>query len=52
MLPVRRAAAEQGLADYINLWAGQAASLTRSGSALEYFQALVAETDRAFDRWG
>jgi nitronate monooxygenase len=52
MLPVRRAAAEQGLADYINLWAGQAASLTKSGSALEYFQALVAETDRAFDRWG
>jgi nitronate monooxygenase len=52
MLPVRRAAAEQGLADYINLWAGQAASLTRPGSALEYFQTLVAETDRAFDRWG
>ncbi len=52
MLPVRRAAAEQGLADYINLWAGQAASLTRAGSALDYFQALVVDTVRALDRRG
>jgi nitronate monooxygenase len=52
MLPVRRAAAQQGLADYINLWAGQAASLTRSGSAVEYFHALVDDTDRALDRRG
>jgi nitronate monooxygenase len=47
MLPIRRAAGEQGLADYINLWAGQAASLTKTGSARDYLQALVAETERA-----
>lgn len=52
MLPVRRAATEQGLTDYINLWAGQAASLTRPGSALEYFRALVVDTERALDRYG
>lgn len=47
MLPIRRAAAEQGLPDYVNLWAGQAAPLTRARTAGEYIQTLLAETDRA-----
>nr|WP_199702638.1 nitronate monooxygenase [Jiangella rhizosphaerae] len=50
MLPARQAAAEQGSADYLNLWAGQTASLTKPGSALDYFQALAADTKRALDR--
>ncbi|MGX1882208.1 NAD(P)H-dependent flavin oxidoreductase [Streptomyces sp. NPDC055287] len=37
MQPIRRAAAAQGRADYVNLWAGQAASLTRGSlGAAEY----------------
>ncbi|WP_283135794.1 NAD(P)H-dependent flavin oxidoreductase [Rhizohabitans arisaemae] len=46
MLPIRRAAAERGLADYVNLWAGQSASLTRPVGAAEYLGDLVADAGR------
>ncbi len=42
--PLRTAAAERGLPDYVNLWSGQAAALTRPRPAAEYVAALVAET--------
>ncbi|WP_433265077.1 NAD(P)H-dependent flavin oxidoreductase [Actinosynnema sp. CS-041913] len=41
MRPLRKAAAEQGLADYVSLWAGQAAPLTEPRAAREYFAELV-----------
>jgi nitronate monooxygenase len=50
MLPIRRAAAERGLPDYVNLWAGQAAPLTRPRPAREYLLALVADTAKALSR--
>ncbi|MFF5210769.1 NAD(P)H-dependent flavin oxidoreductase [Streptosporangium sp. NPDC000396] len=43
MLPIRRA----GRPDYVNLWSGQAAALTRPRSAKDYVEALVAETEKA-----
>lgn len=45
-LPMRRTASERGLADYLNLWAGQAAPLTKARGAKDYFDALVADTER------
>jgi nitronate monooxygenase len=42
MLPIRRAAAEQRRPDRLNLWAGQAAPLTRERGAAEYLRELVA----------
>ncbi|MGA5822648.1 NAD(P)H-dependent flavin oxidoreductase [Kitasatospora sp. NPDC094028] len=39
--PIRRAAVERGLPDYLNLWAGQAAPLARPRPAREYLAALV-----------
>ncbi|MER5205222.1 nitronate monooxygenase [Streptomyces sp. NPDC002825] len=41
MQPVRRAAAEQGRPEYVNLWAGQAAALAQEPSAAAYLSALV-----------
>ncbi|MFI7359525.1 NAD(P)H-dependent flavin oxidoreductase [Streptomyces avidinii] len=42
MQPIRRAAAEQDRAEYVNLWAGQAAGLTVSSrSAGEYLASLT-----------
>ncbi|MFI9816579.1 NAD(P)H-dependent flavin oxidoreductase [Saccharothrix variisporea] len=41
MQPLRKAAAERGLADYVSLWAGQAAPLTAAKSAREYLDELV-----------
>ena len=41
MQPLRRAAAAAGDADHLNLWAGQAAPLTRPRSAAEYLASLV-----------
>lgn len=41
MQPLRRAAAERGLADYVSLWAGQAAPLTAAKSARDYLAELV-----------
>jgi nitronate monooxygenase len=45
--PIRRAAAQRGLAEYLNLWAGQAAALARARTAAECVRDLVAETGRA-----
>ena len=39
--PLREAAATQGNNDYLNLWAGQAAPLTQTKTASEYFNELV-----------
>jgi nitronate monooxygenase len=50
MLPIRRAAAERGLPDYVNLWAGQAAPLTRPRPAREYLLCLVADAAQALSR--
>jgi nitronate monooxygenase len=41
MRPLRAAAAERGLADYLNLWAGQAAPLTRPRGAREFLESLL-----------
>ncbi len=41
MQPLRKYAMEQSLVDYIGLWAGQAAPLTASRSAKEYFAELI-----------
>ncbi|WP_055603705.1 NAD(P)H-dependent flavin oxidoreductase [Streptomyces aureus] len=44
MQPIRRAAGATGRAAYVNLWAGQAAALARTGtSAAEYLADLVTE---------
>ncbi|MEV5971018.1 nitronate monooxygenase [Streptomyces sp. NPDC051921] len=46
MQPIRRAAAEQERPEYVNLWAGQAAALSRPGvPAAEYLAALAADAD-------
>ncbi|MEV4426676.1 NAD(P)H-dependent flavin oxidoreductase [Streptomyces sp. NPDC053792] len=48
MAPVRRAAAEQGRPEYVNLWAGQAAALAQeSPSAAAYLADLIKEAVRA-----
>jgi nitronate monooxygenase len=52
MLPIRRAAAERGIADRLNLWAGQAAPLTRPRGAAEYLATLVREGGEALARRG
>ncbi len=41
MQPLRRAAAARGDSRYVNLWAGQAASLSRPVTAREYLASLV-----------
>ncbi|CAM5376558.1 NAD(P)H-dependent flavin oxidoreductase [Streptomyces tanashiensis] len=47
MGPVRRAAAEQGRPEYVNLWAGQAAALAQEPSAAAYLSALAEGAVRA-----
>lgn len=42
---LRSAANEQGNAEFISLWAGQAAALSRPGSIVKIFETLVAETE-------
>ncbi|WP_068923311.1 NAD(P)H-dependent flavin oxidoreductase [Planobispora rosea] len=44
MLGLRREAARRGLADLVNLWAGQAAPLTAAAGARDYVGRLLAET--------
>ncbi|MEP6816992.1 MAG: nitronate monooxygenase [Marmoricola sp.] len=44
-LSIRRAAASRGLDEFLNLWAGQAAALTRERSAATYFHSLVSEVE-------
>jgi nitronate monooxygenase len=46
--PLRQAAAARGLADFLNLWAGQAAPLTVEMAAADYLAELVADTTRVF----
>lgn len=41
MQPLRNAAAHLGNADYLNLWAGQAAPLAQSKSAAKYLASLI-----------
>lgn len=41
MQPLRKAAARLGNSDYLNLWAGQAAPLSRPGQAEDYFASLT-----------
>jgi nitronate monooxygenase len=48
--PVRAAARAQGDADGINLWAGQAYALARSGPAAEIVRAIAAEAREALRR--
>jgi nitronate monooxygenase len=43
---IRSAAAKQDKADYLSLWAGQAAALSRGVSAAELVASLVEETER------
>jgi nitronate monooxygenase len=52
MQPIRRAAGEKGLADYLNLWSGQAAPLTKARTAAQYFETLVTDTQHALDHRG
>jgi nitronate monooxygenase len=47
MLPIRKSAAERGIADRLNLWAGQAAPLARPRGAAEYLETLVREAGEA-----
>ena len=44
---IRRAAAEAGRAEYLSLWAGQAAALSQRRPAAETFAALVAGTEQS-----
>ncbi|MGW1995711.1 NAD(P)H-dependent flavin oxidoreductase [Embleya sp. NPDC001921] len=47
MQPIRRQAARQGRADYVNLWAGQSAALAPGGSARDYLHRLVKDAEHA-----
>ena len=47
---LRAAAIERGRSDLLPLYAGQSASLLRHHHATELFEALVAETDEAFNK--
>ena len=44
MMPIRKAAAQQGNAELLNLWSGQAAGLAGSSDAATYLAELVAGT--------
>lgn len=48
--PLRSAAAKQGRAEFLSLWAGQAVRLARRQSAAELVARLVKETEEAVDR--
>jgi nitronate monooxygenase len=47
---IRAAAAKQQRSEYLSLWAGQAASLSRETTAAELLKRLVAETEEACRR--
>ncbi|WP_058043750.1 NAD(P)H-dependent flavin oxidoreductase [Streptomyces roseifaciens] len=47
--PLRTAAAAHGLTDYVNLWSGQAAALTRPRSAHAYLDELITGTETALN---
>lgn len=46
--PLRQAAAQVGRSEYLSLWAGQAAALSRRRSASETFASLVQQTEYVF----
>ncbi len=48
--PLRKASAEAGKGDFMALWSGQAAALSKSLPAAELVETLVAETDAALSR--
>ena len=48
--PLRSAAAKQGRAEFLSLWAGQAVRLARRQSAADLIARLVKETEEAVDR--
>ena len=48
--PLRKASAEAGKEDFMALWSGQAAALSKSLPAAELVETLVAETDAALGR--
>lgn len=48
--PLRTAAAKQGRAEFLSLWAGQGLGLARRQSAAELVARLARETDEAIDR--
>lgn len=48
--PMRTAAGQRNQADYLSLWAGQAASLARRQPASELMERLVRETEAALHR--
>ena len=48
--PLRKASAEAGKQDFMALWAGQAAALSKSLPAAELVETLVAETDAVLSR--
>jgi nitronate monooxygenase len=47
--PLRAAAAEQGRAEFLSLWAGQGVGLSRRQSATELIERLARETESAID---
>jgi nitronate monooxygenase len=49
--PLRTAAAKQGRAEFLSLWAGQGVRLARRQSATKLVAQLVAEADAARTRW-
>ncbi|NQU61892.1 MAG: nitronate monooxygenase [Rhodospirillales bacterium] len=50
--PLRKASAEKGKEDFMSLWAGQAAAMSKSLPAAELVETLIAETDEAIARLG
>ena len=48
--PIRQAAGKAGRGEYLSLWAGQAASMSRGLPAAELFAALIQETRAALAR--
>ncbi|RAN32951.1 NAD(P)H-dependent flavin oxidoreductase [Hyphomonas pacifica] len=48
--PMRKAAAQQGKAEYLSLWAGQGVGLTRRMTTQELIDAMMAETEAALAR--
>ncbi|MBJ8339670.1 nitronate monooxygenase [Antrihabitans sp. YC3-6] len=50
MQPIRKEAGRQGNPDFVNLWAGQAATLSRGGSAAAYVDRLVTTAQAVLGR--
>ena len=50
--PLRKAAAQQGRAEFLSLWAGQALGLARRQTAGELVAILMRETERTLKRLG